>query len=305
MRPTQGTNDVIEEELTGSTPLPTSTGVLAEIADSMSDLRKSERRVADLILSDPEAALNMSIAKLSAAAGVSDPTVMRFCAALGYNGYQAFRIALAQSLAFGVPATNSAIARDDTSEIIVDKIFAYTLASLDHTRRTLDVGRVVEAIDLMASATELVFLGHGASQIIAQDAAQKFPLFGVPCSAPADSHQQHMVACMAEKGDVITVISNTGRTASIVRLARTAKDAGASVIGIMGVESPLSDIVDVALLVETHENTDLFTPTISRIAALVLIDVLSTGVALLRTDEHVRRVQNMKASLAEMRDGQL
>lgn len=292
-------------ELTGSTPLPTSAGVLAQIADSIGDLRKSERRVANVVLGDPEAALNMTMAKLSAAAGVSDPTVIRFCTALGFSGYQTFRIALAQSMAFGVPATNSAISRDDSSELIVDKIFAYTLSSLDHTRRTLDIDAVVAAIELMASAKSLVFIGHGASHIIAQDAAQKFPLFGRPCAAPADSHQQHMMACMAQEGDCFTFISNTGRTASILDLVQTVKSRGGSTVGIAGDASPLIDMVDAPLIVETHENTDLFTPTISRIAALVLVDILSTGVVLSRSDDHVRRVQEMKASLAETRHRRL
>ncbi len=286
-------------------PLPTGAGVLSQIADSIDDLRKSERRVADVILDDPTAALNMSIAKLSAAAGVSDPTVMRFCSALGYSGYQTFRIALAQSMAFGVPATNSAISRDDPGDVIVEKIFAYTLSSLDHTRRMLDIDAVVAAIDLLAAATSLVFIGHGASHIIAQDAAQKFPLFGLPCSAPADSHQQHMMACMAQEGDTFTFISNTGRTASILDLVEIVRSQGGSTVGIAGGPSPLIDVVDAPLIVETHENTDLFTPTISRIAALVMIDVLSTGVALSRSDDHVHRVQDMKASLAETRHRRL
>ena len=64
-------------ELTGSTPLPASAGVLAQIADSIGDLRKSERRDAKMILSDPEVALNMTVAKLSFASRVSEPTVIR------------------------------------------------------------------------------------------------------------------------------------------------------------------------------------------------------------------------------------
>lgn len=290
-----------DDRLDGETPLPTSTGVLAQIADSIDDLRQSERRVASVVLDNPDSAMNMSTSKLAAAAGVSDPTVMRFCAALGYDGYQAFRIALAQSLAFGVPATNSAISRTDSRGEIIDKIFSYTLSSLDHTRRRLDAEAVVRSIELMAGADQLVFCGHGASSIIAQDAAQKFPLFGVPCIAPIDSHQQHMASHMASEGDVYTLISNTGRTASILEIARVVRQRGGSVIAITGDESPLCEIADVPLLVETHENTDMFTPTISRIAALVLIDILSTGVALVRSDEHLRRVQDMKAALADQR----
>lgn len=285
--------------------LSTATGVLASISEHIKDLRKSERRVAHVVLDDPQAVLDMGVANLASRAEVSDPTVLRFCTALGYGGYRSFQIALAQSLAFGVPATNSAIRRTDASGTIVDKIFAYTLSSLDHTRRTLNVESVVRAIEMMAGATELVFCGHGASQIIAADAAQKFPLFGVPCSAPSDAHVQIMTAAMATSGTVFTLISNTGRTASILELAHTARDAGASVIAITGGPGPLAELSDHVVIVETHENTDVFTPTISRIAALVLVDVLSTGVALLRSDDHVHRMQEMKALLADIREERL
>lgn len=294
----------ISENHTASARTGPATGVLATIPERLPELTKSERKVARVVVDDPNAALNMSIARLAAAASVSEPTVMRFCAALGYTGYHNFRLALAKGLAFGVPATNSAIARDDPSDVIVDKIFSYTMSSLDHTRQTLDVDAIVQAIELMAGASELMFFGHGASQIIAQDAAQKFPLFGVPCNAPADSHQQYMTASMASPGAVAILISNTGTTASILDLAHMFRTRGVAMVGITGSLGPLTEVVDVALIVETLENTDLFTPTISRIASLVVIDILSTGVALQCSDDHVRRIQEMKVSLAEFRSGQ-
>lgn len=300
-----GNEELTQKPQLDSTSQPPGAGVLATITERLPDLRQSERKVATVILNDPTAALDMSISRLAAAAGVSDPTVMRFCSAVGYSGYQVFRLSLAQSLAFGVPATHSAIGREDTSEAIVKKVFAYALSSLDHSRRMLDVNAVVDAIDLIADAGELVFVGHGASHIVAQDAAQKFPLFGIPCSAPADSHQQHMMASMISESSVVVLISNTGSTASVLELARITKERGARVIGITGSRGLLSDLSDVALIVETLENTDLFTPTISRIAALVVIDILSTGVALRRSDSHISRVQDMKASLAELRPGRL
>ena len=58
---------------------------------------------------------------------------------------------------------------------------------------------------------------------------------------------------------------------------------------------------DVALIVRTSENTDIYTPTTSRLAALVVVDLLATGVALRRPPEQLESVREMKRRLAAMR----
>ena len=110
-----------------------------------------------------------------------------------------------------------------------------------------------------------------------------------------------MVATMMKPGDVAFMISNTGTTRSIIEIARIARDNGATVICLTGSESPLTYYSDVALIVETLENTNMYTPTISRIAALVVIDILSTSVAMRRPEEQRARVQQMKRQLSDMR----
>ena len=84
-------------------------------------------------------------------------------------------------------------------------------------------------------------------------------------------------------------------------VARTAREVGAKVIAITGADSPLVTHCDIALVVETLDNTNIYTPTISRIAALAVIDVLSTAVALRRDTDHIHRFQLMKKRLNELR----
>jgi len=136
------------------------------------------------------------------------------------------------------------------------------------------------------------------------DAQQKFPLFGVPCLAHTDSHQQFIAAAMMRPGEVAVAISNTGNTVAIIDIAKVARKNGATVIGISGSDSPLIRNCDVGLIVETLENTDIYTPTISRIAGLVIIDILATGVALRRDAAHDAKLSRMKRQLAAMRTGQ-
>jgi RpiR family transcriptional regulator, carbohydrate utilization regulator len=275
--------------------------VLELISTSLERMRPSERKVATVVLADPGAVVQLSMAGLADAAGVSEPTVMRFCTGLGFAGFRSFKLGLAQSLAIGIPVTHSAIEPGDPVEAMTGKIFDHTLSSLDRTRRSLDTAAVAAAVETLAQASSVLFVGHGASGIIAQDALQHAVLFGVSCTAPTDLHQQYMAAAMCGPGEVIVAISNTGRTTSVLEVTERARRAGAAVVAITGGPGPLADLADVALVLRTFEDTDIYTPTVSRLAGLVLVDVLATAVAVRRGPAHLERLREMKEALSVFR----
>ncbi|MCU1474809.1 SIS domain-containing protein [Amnibacterium sp.] len=276
--------------------------LLGAIAAGMPELRPSEQKVAALVLADPIGALDHNMAGLADAAGVSEPTVMRFCSAIGFDGFRTFKIALAQAVAVGLPIAHSGLDRHDSPAQLAEKIFDHSIASLDRARRRLDPAALDRAVGLLAGASSLIFVGFGASGIIAQDAQQKFPLFGVPCDAPADFHQQFIAVSMSTPRTVTVAISHTGHTAETVRIAAAAREAGGRVVTITGDDGPLSSYADVDIRLSTFEDTDMFTPTVSRLAGLVVVDVLATAVALRSSEAHLRRVRAMKDALARMRD---
>lgn len=269
---------------------------MAEVA-----LRPSEQKVAQVVLDDPAGVVQLSMASLASRAGVSEPTVMRFCTGLGFSGFQSFRFALAEALAVGIPVTHSAISVDDSVGAMAIKIFDHTLSSLDRARRSLDADAVARAVEALMGASNVLFVGLGASGIIAQDALQQAVLLGVPCAAPIDLHQQFMSASMLSPGSVLVAISNTGRSRSIIEIAAEGARKGATVIGVVGGPSPLLDVADIGLVLRTFEDTDIYTPTASRLAGLVLVDVLATAVAVRRGPEHLRRLHEMKESLSVFR----
>lgn len=275
--------------------------ILETIARVLPDLRRGSRQLAEFILANPRFVVDANLADLARKAGLSEPTVLRFCTTLGCSGFRDLKIRLAQSLVLGVPTTHAALCFDDTPRSITEKLFDFTVTSLERTRNSLDPQAIDLAVDLLAAAARIEFFGFGASGIVALDAQQKFPLFGVPCGANQDSHQQLITASMLRPGDVMFAISNTGTTLSLIEMTRVAKARGAKVIVLTGSRSPICEHADVALIAESLDNTDLYTPTISRLSALVVIDILSVSVALRRGDGHARDISDMKKHLAEIR----
>lgn len=277
--------------------------LLEVIARSLPDLRKSDRRVAETILDTPDAAVTMTLAALARVAGVSEPTVIRFANAIGCDGFRDLRVKLARSLAFARTTSHSAIAATDDLAEIIGKVFDFNLANITWVRAHLDPTAIGEAVAALRAAPRIEFFGMGASGIVAQDAAQKFPLFGVPCGAQTDGHQMLMAAAMLRPGDVAVGISNTGQTEEVLRALRIAGGRGATTIAITGGAGRLQAVSDIAIIAETLENTNVFTPTVSRLSAMIVIDILSTAVSLGRPSAEQERIMEMKRLLSAVRRG--
>jgi RpiR family carbohydrate utilization transcriptional regulator len=258
-------------------------------------------KVADVVLADPNAAIRSSIAALARTADVSEPTVNRFCRSLDCSGFPDFKLRVAQSLASGTPYVNSNVEANDSVKDFSVKIFEMTMAALEDAKSNLDFDVISRSIDALSAARKIEFYGLGASASVALDAQHKFFRLNTPVIAYTDVMMQRMSAAVASRGDVIVIISYTGRTISTVDAARLAREAGATVIGITMPDSPLAQHCSLVISVETSEDTDIFTPAISRLIHLTIIDVLATGVTLKRGPDFVEHLKKIKNSLKATR----
>jgi RpiR family transcriptional regulator, carbohydrate utilization regulator len=128
------------------------------------------------------------------------------------------------------------------------------------------------------------FYGVGNSGIVAQDAQHKFFRLGVNASAVSDGHVQVMSATMLEPGDCVVIISNSGRSKDLLDAAEIARRKQATTIVITASGSPLAHTATAAqqihLAADHPEDYDRYSPMVSRLLHLVIIDILTTGVAL-------------------------
>ena len=154
--------------------------LLSELNAALPDLNKSETKVANAILEDPEAATRSSIAVLAAAANVSEPSVNRFCKRFGATGFPDFKLRLARSLVSGVRYISRAVEMGDDIETYPRKLFDNTITALILARDQLPLEAIERAVDCLAQARHIYFLGLGTSAAVAQDAEHKFFRFKVP-----------------------------------------------------------------------------------------------------------------------------
>ncbi|WP_371195221.1 MurR/RpiR family transcriptional regulator [Glaciecola sp. SC05] len=271
--------------------------ILEKISQDMLEFSKSEKKVAEVILANPQVAIHSSIASLAKMSNVSEPTVNRFCRRLDTKGYPDFKLHLAQSLANGTPYVNRHVDEFDGPVEYTNKIFESTMASLEVARQSVDTAMVNRVVDLLTQARKISFFGLGASASVAHDAVNKFFRFNVPVVHFDDILMQRMSVMNSVEGDVVICISHTGRTKSLVDVANIARENDATVVGITTAGSPLSKACNYVLSLSVPEDTDLYMPMASRIAQLTLIDVLATGFTLRRGNKFRENLKRVKDTL--------
>jgi RpiR family carbohydrate utilization transcriptional regulator len=274
---------------------------LEKIQTHLELLSKSERKVAEVILASPQTAIHSSIATLARMADVSEPTVNRFCRRLDTKGFPDFKLHLAQSLANGTPYVNRNVEEEDSVDAYTHKIFESVMASLDQVKATLDIPSINRAVDLLTQAKKISFFGLGASAAVAHDAMNKFFRFNIPIVYFDDIVMQRMSCMNSGEGDVVVLISHTGRTKNLVELAHLARENDATVIAITSRDTPLAQEATLSLLLDVPEDTDVYMPMVSRIAQLTLIDVLATGFTLRRGAKFRDNLKRVKEALRESR----
>jgi RpiR family carbohydrate utilization transcriptional regulator len=271
--------------------------ILEKITQHNAAFSKSERKVAEVILANPQTAIHSSIATLAKMADVSEPTVNRFCRRLDTKGYPDFKLHLAQSLANGTPYVNRHVEENDGPEEYTKKIFESTMASLEVARQSVDIPTINRVVDLLTQAQKISFFGLGASASVAHDALNKFFRFNVPIIYFEDILMQRMSCMNCTEDDVVVLISHTGRTKSLVEIAQIARSNDATVVGITSKDSPLGKECNLVLSLDVPEDTDMYMPMASRIAQLTLIDILATGFTLRRGNKFRENLKRVKDTL--------
>jgi len=283
--------------------------MLERIKASIPALPPAEQRVAKLLLADPRSFATLPVSELADRAHVSKPTVVRFCRSVGYDGLADFKLKLAGTVNEGVPFVHRAVDEDDKPGDLIVKVIDNAVAAMLKYRNNAAGHAFEQALAALTAAGQtgkrIEFYGVGNSGIVAQDAQHKFFRLGVHATAVSDGHVQVMAATMLGPGDCAVVISNSGRSRDLIDAADIARRKGATVIVISASGSPLAQLAQshgqVLLAADHPEDYDRYSPMVSRLLHLTIIDILTTGVALRLGPELRPMMQEIKRNLRAKR----
>lgn len=269
-------------------------------------MRRSEQKVAQFVLSNPSEVVYMRIIDLAQASQVSEPTVIRFCRSVGCSGFQQFKLTLAQQVAADYNAAPTSLDAEDSLRELGVKIFNATLSSLVQIRDSLDPKSLEQASKIIGDAVNVECIGYGGSHPIALDAQIKLFRLGITASCNADSHIQHMAAMSLGVRNVVLAISQSGRTLDLLQVVNQAKISGAKIIGIAPGDTPLEKLCDVFLVVNSvdsvnsDDNQQNIAPLPSRIAHMLVLDILVTSLVLQlgrSGSKHLEQMQELLSTL--------
>ncbi len=259
------------------------------------ELSPAERRVAEVVRQDFRAATRLTIADLATRAGVSQPTVTRFCRSVGSASFNDFKIQLATTMTVAaVYLTSDRVFGDDVGQL-AQRVMMHAANAVREGLDQLDTAAASRAIERLAASRRIDIYGQGGgSAAVAEDAKLRLFRLGIPVAAFVDGHQQRMSAATLGPGDAVLAISNSGRSKPVIDAVEIARSFGAATVALTRPGTPLAATAEIVIAIAIAEADDILRPTPSRYAHMAIVDTIATGVAArlgIRGRDALRRVR--------------
>ncbi len=268
--------------------------LLQEVLD---DLPAAERRVAAFILDNPKQFVSLSITQLADHCGTSAAGVVRLCKRLRMSGFRELKLRITLDLSQSLETQRIL---EIEPGISIDEVIASHIHNngviLNDLGKTIDSAAIDRAVTRILLARRVDLYGVGASGVVAMDLYQKLLRIGLSCSFDPDGRLQITSACALTEDDVALAISYTGETRIVMAAVEEAKKSGATTISLTRfTRNALAEAADINLFVPSSKSLIRQVAMSSRIAQLVVVDILFSVIA-------SRQSGNLLAKLARTRD---
>lgn len=256
------------------------------------NMRPSEKKVADVLYEKFENAENVrmdsfTIDQLAMAAGVSQPTVIRFANSIGYSGFKEFKAMFVEELSrkrmddsTGIKKISFDIDVNDSIEDIPLKVIKANIRQLECTLKSVMTDSLKRIAEAVIEAEQIVILGVENSSAVADDLAVKLAYTGFNVVFNQDSHKQIVAAANMKEGDLAIAVSFSGNTRSVVEALYTAKKSGAKTVAITNDSSSAVNRYADIRLYSGNERYLYSAGIVSRCSQLAIIDMIYTAVML-------------------------
>lgn len=276
----------------------TRSSLLLNIRTLLPSLNEQEQKVGQYVLEHPAEVIHLAVSDMAQRCGVSDATVFRFSKKVGTEGYQNFKIMLAQELASSTATPYATLGREDSLATAVQKVIAADMKALEDTLSVLDLAALEKAVDALLAARRVDIYGSGGAAVAALELQYKLMRVGVRAVVHTDTEMQVISATLLTSADAAIAISHSGESPDILHALDVAKEAGAKTIAITNhLASPIAKAVDINLSTSAQSALAHGYPLGARVAQVGLIDALHACLSLKRPDEAERNLQRIASAL--------
>lgn len=275
-------------------------GGLISIREGLNSLSPMEQQVARYIMDNPNEVVGLSVQKLAEASGVSEATIIRLAQSLNYKGFRELKLAIAADVA--VAGSDSSayqqFHRNSSTASLLESITNNNIQSIRDTLTVLDANSVDQAIEALAGARKIALFGIESSAVVAEDFRHKALRLGLWCEPGYSEDSQAIIASNMTETDVVLAISYSGQTETILSAMEIAKLNGAKLISLtqFGV-TPIAKLADISLYSSTVEKNFRNGAMASRIAQLIVIDILYVGLVNQGYDKHIEALERTKQAV--------
>ncbi len=265
-------------------------------------------KIAEVLLENPTAPLELSITELAERAGTSAATVTRFCRLIGYSGYVQFRVGVASDVGRGdaLQSWQEDIGRgfgpDDSPRGVLSTLLNSHVHSLQSTAELIDLELLSGIAKAISTCKHLDIYGIGGSAGMAAEMQSRLYRIGINAHSWGEVHGGLTSAAILSKGAVAIGISNTGRTEETIQMLSQAKSSGAFTIALTNSpESPLAGIAHVTVITAAPELYLQPDDLSAKHSQLFVLDLLYLFVAQLNFTEIATKLAASAMAVSEHR----
>lgn len=243
------------------------------IYSSLSKFSKSEKKIVDLMINDPQFVINATISQLANRADVSEASISRFCKRIDLDGFHHLKVILAQSSLVNVESQNGNFLNSDDKTL--DKLMNDKTDEIQATLEGLDTTQIKEIIQVIKDARLLQIMAEGNTFPVALDACFKFNQIGRLAFTASSWEVAMGQALNLTDSDVVVVISNSGESRQLIQLIDVAKKNHVKVIALTNNNSsPIAALSDYNVVTASRGTIFMSEYFFSRVSAVTAIEAI-------------------------------
>lgn len=253
--------------------------ILNTISSLYQSLTKTEKKIADTVLTSPDLVVGYPLSEIAESLGVGEATFVRFCRSVGFKGFSDFKLELSIELATkdndSHPLLENDIEPTDSSPHTAQKLQTAIMNVVDETINLLDFDQLEETVNAIRRANRIFLFGVGSSGITAEEAKNKLMRIGFQVDATGNNHFMYMQAALLKPQDVAIGLSHSGYSQETAHALKIAKQNGATTVAIThSLRSPITNSADF-VLVNGNKQGKLQGDSIgTKIAQLFVLDLI-------------------------------